>query len=143
MSPLHKHNIQHELFMPLLHLKSMFTFQREYHGTFFSFIACNSMLASNTQRHEHNNLTTNLEIKTQGSPWALQEPLACPRIQMWFLTRMEKGVIKDVYHMTTMNECDWIKLTILLFKISLNLKAPFCTSTHTWKKINSLLKCTH
>ena len=40
------------------------------------FIACNSMIVSNKQRqaHEYRN---NLESKTQGSPWVLQEPLVC------------------------------------------------------------------
>ena len=45
-----------------------------------------------------------MESKTQGSPWALREPLACPKTQMWTLTIMDKGVIENVYHVTTMNE---------------------------------------
>jgi hypothetical protein len=45
-------------------------------------------------------------------------------------TRMHKGVIADYYHMTTMDEnINWMKLTHLLLIISLNLRAPFCTST--------------
>ena len=34
-----------------------------------------------------------MERKTQGTPWALQVPLACPRTQMQSVTRMAKQVI--------------------------------------------------
>ena len=40
----------------------------------FSSIACNSTIASNKQRQEHNNLATIQRETTQRSPWALQEP---------------------------------------------------------------------
>ena len=47
---------------------------------------------------------------------------------MQILTRMDKVVLKDYYHMTTMDEnVNWLKLTHLLSIFSLNLKAPFCT----------------
>ena len=42
------------------------------------------------------------------------------------LTRMDKVVIKDYYHTTTMNEnVNEMKLTHLLSKLSLNLRALF------------------
>ena len=48
------------------------------------------------------------------------------------LTRMDKVVIEDFYHMTTMDgNANWMKLTHLLPKFSLNLRAPFCTFTLT------------
>jgi hypothetical protein len=47
----------------------------------------------------------NLESKTQGNPWAFQESSACfYNWEMRTLTRMNKGVIEDYYHMTTMDE---------------------------------------
>ena len=45
-----------------------------------------------------------MQSKTQGSPWALQEPLGCPKVQMWTLIIMDMGVIANFYHMTTMDE---------------------------------------
>ena len=64
------------------------------------------MIASNKQRDEHNHSATIMISKTQGSPWALQEPLAYAKTQMWTLTRIDKGVIEDIQHMTTMDECE-------------------------------------
>ena len=52
---------------------------------------------------------------------------------MWSLTRMDKAVIKDYCHMTTMDEnVNWMKLTHLLSKIY-TLGLPFCTSTFASK----------
>ena len=45
-----------------------------------------------------------MERKFQGSPWALQEPLACLRTQMQTMKRMDKEVIEDYYHLTRMDE---------------------------------------
>ena len=45
-----------------------------------------------------------MEGKTWGSPQTLQEPLAYYVTQMQTLTIMNKGVIKDYYHMTTLGE---------------------------------------
>ena len=54
---------------------------------------------------------------------------------MQILTRTYMVVIKDYDHMTSMKEnVNWIKITHLLLFTSLNLKAPFCTSTFTQKK---------
>ena len=45
---------------------------------------------------------------------------------------MDKVVIEDYYHMTTMDvNVNWMELTYLLSKFSLNPRAPFCTSTFT------------
>ena len=63
------------------------------------------MIASNKQRQEHNNLGTIWRAKLKGADEALQEPLPCPRTQTQTLTRMDKEVIEDFYHMTTMDEC--------------------------------------
>ena len=49
---------------------------------------------------------------------------------MEILTRMDKIVIVDYYHMTTMNEnVNCMKLIYLLSTFSLNLKAPFVNIT--------------
>ena len=62
-------------------------------------------------------MSHNPESKTQGSPWALQEPLACPKTQIQTPTRMDKRVIEDFYHMTTMNEnMNRMELTHLIVK---------------------------
>ena len=47
-----------------------------------------------------------MESKTQGSSWALQEPLPYPRTQKRILTIMDKGVIENFYHLTIMGECE-------------------------------------
>ena len=57
-----------------------------------------------------------MESKTQGSPWALQEPLTCPRNQMQTLTIMDKRVIEDFYHITTMDECGLDETNIVIVK---------------------------
>ena len=46
----------------------------------------------------------------------LQEPSFCkPRTQMQTLTRMNKVVIEDYYHMTTMDEnVNWMKQTCIV-----------------------------
>ena len=47
-------------------------------------------------------------------------------------TRMNNVVIDDYYHLTTMYEnVNWMELTQLLSKKSLNPRAPSCTSTFT------------
>ena len=47
-------------------------------------------------------------------------------------TRMDNVVIKDYYHMITMNEnVNWMELTHMLLSFPLNPKARFCTSTFT------------
>ena len=58
-----------------------------------------------------------------------------PKTQMQTLTRTHVVVIEDFDHMTTMDEnVNCTKITHLLSKkISLNLRAPFCTSTFTSK----------
>ena len=48
------------------------------------------MIASNKQKQKNNNLAI-IGEQTQGSSWALQEPLACPRTQMWTLTIMDNN----------------------------------------------------
>ena len=51
---------------------------------------------------------------------------------MQTLTRMDKVVIEDYHHMTTIDvDVNWMKLTHLLLIFSLNLRAPFCTFTFT------------
>ena len=106
----------------------------------FSSITYNSTIASNQRRQESNDLAHDLERKTQGSPWALQEPLTCLGSQMWTLTRINKGVIGDYYHVTVMNEnVNWMKLTHLQSNNSLNCRVCFCTSTFTSKKFIAIL----
>jgi hypothetical protein len=44
-------------------------------------------------------------VKLKGAQWVLQEyPICKPRTQMQTLTKMDKVVIEDYYHMITMNE---------------------------------------
>ena len=57
-----------------------------------------------------------MESKTQGSTWALQEPLACPRTQTRTLIIMDKRVIEDFYHITTMDECGLDETDIVIDK---------------------------
>ena len=86
------------------------------------------MIALNIQRLEHNNLAT----IWRENPWVVQEPPVCKNLetQMQTLTRMDMVVMKDNYHMTTMDEnVKWTTLTHLLSIFPPNLKAPFCTST--------------
>ena len=55
-----------------------------------------------------------------------------PKIQMQTLAIMDMVVIKDYYHMTTMDEdMNWMKSTLLLSYFPPNLRAPFRTSTFT------------
>ena len=59
-------------------------------------------------------------------------------------TRMDKVVIQDFYQASTMNEnVNQMKLTHLLSNLSLNLRAPFYTSTFTSKFLIVCLKSTH
>jgi hypothetical protein len=54
---------------------------------------------------------------------------------MQTLTRRHMVDIEDYDHMQMMDEnVKWMKLTHLLSYFSLNLKAPFCTSTFTSKQ---------
>jgi hypothetical protein len=43
---------------------------------------------------------------------------------MQTLTTMDKVVVDECYHMTTMDEVNWIKITHLLPICSLNLRTP-------------------
>ena len=72
----------------------------------------------------------------------LQEPLVCKDLepQMQALTRTYMVVIEDFDHMAIMDEnLNWTKLTYLLSKFSLNLKAFFCTSTFYFKTLITFL----
>ena len=98
--------------MPLLLIKSTFTFQWESHWVFFSSIGCNSPIVSNKQIC--NVLATIWRAKLMGA----HESSMC-------LTRTSMTVIGDYHHMTTMNEnVKWMKLTYLLSILSLNLRVP-------------------
>ena len=45
---------------------------------------------------------------------------------------MDKVVIEDNYHMIKMDEnVNWMQLTLVLSKKSLNLQAPFCICIYT------------
>ena len=53
---------------------------------------------------------------------------------MQTLTQMDKVIIEDYYHMTTMNEdMNWMEQTHPLSNVSLSIRAPFCTSNFTSK----------
>ena len=53
---------------------------------------------------------------------------------------MDKAIIEDHYHMTTMEEnMNLMKLAHLLSIISLNLKGPVCTFTFTSKFLIAFL----
>lgn len=52
-------------------------------------------------------------------------------------------VIKDYDHMMTMDEDELDETNKLIVDFSLNLKAPFGTSTFTSKRSNSLSRFTH
>ena len=56
---------------------------------------------------------------------------------MWTLRKMDKGVIKDYYHMTIMDEN--MKITHLFLDVSSNLRPPFCASTFTSRFLITLL----
>ena len=72
---------------------------------FFSSIACNSTIASNKQRQEHINLATIQRAYHKGAHDRFKNLLFVkPRTQMQTLTRMDKVLVKDYYHMTTMDE---------------------------------------
>ena len=61
-------------------------------------------------------------------------------MQKHSLTRMDKAVINDYYHMTTMDESmNWMKLTHLMSTISPNLLVPFCTFHFTSKLLIDFL----
>ena len=141
MPPLHIQNKNHELNRPLLLRKSNFTFQWASHGTFFTSIAWNSTISFNIQGQEHNNLTTILGEKLKGAHERSKSfQFVKPKIQMQTLTLMNKVVIEDYCHMTIISEiANWMKLTHLLSKISLNLRAPFCTFTFISKKFIAFL----
>ena len=65
-----------------------------------------------------------MESEAQGSLWALQEPPVCKHLdpKMKNLTKVDKVVIEDCYHMTTLNEVmNWMKLTHLLLVFPLKL----------------------
>ena len=85
---------------------------------FFPSIACNSTIASNKQRQEHNNLATMRRAKLKGArKHSKSLQIQKPWTQMQTLTRMNKAVIKDYYHMTTMYEnVNWMEVTHLLLK---------------------------
>ena len=56
---------------------------------------------------------------------------------------MNKVVIEDFYNMTTIDEnMNWMKLTHVLSKKSLNLMAPLLYIYLCFKIINNLSKCT-
>ena len=60
---------------------------------------------------------------------------------MQTLTRMDRVVIDDYYHMTTMDDVNWVQLkktTIIFFP--LNLRVPCCTFTFTSKFSMAFLK---
>ena len=61
---------------------------------------------------------------------------------MQTLTRMDKVIIEDYYHMTIGDEnVNWMKLTHLL--LTLNLKAFFWYIYMYFKNLNNLFGCTH
>ena len=91
-------------------------------------IARNKMIASNKKRQEHIKLGTLQRAKLKGAHECSKSPhFVKPRFRMQTLTRTDKVIIKDCYHMTTMDEdvCP-MKLSPLLSFSSLNLRAPFC-----------------
>ena len=66
---------------------------------------CNLTVASNKQRKNHTNLIAIQKEKLKGAHERSKSlQFGKPRIQMQTLTRMDKVVIADHYHMTTMNE---------------------------------------
>ena len=87
----------HELNIPLLHMKSTFTF---FLKISFLSTACKSMFVSNTQRQEHNNLVTNWRayLKETQTQRVLQEPLVCKNLQP------KCKPFEDFDHMTIMAE---------------------------------------
>ena len=85
---------------------------------FFPSIACNSTIASNKQRQEHNNLATMRRAQLKGAhKHSKSLQIQKPWTQMQTLTRMNKAVIEDYYHMITMDEnVNWMEVTHLLLK---------------------------
>ena len=62
--------------------------------------------------------------------------LHIPRTQLQTLKRRNMVIVRNYVHTTTMDEnTNWMKLTHLFSNFPLTLKAPFCTSTFTSKKI--------
>ena len=73
-----------------------------------------------------------MDSKTQGNPWALQEPLACLITHIQTLTTMDKGVVEDYYHDTNEWKCQVHETNIVKKKIS-KPQGPFCTCILTLK----------
>ena len=86
-----------------------------------SSIACNTTIASNKQKQEPTNLTLVCRAQLKEAHEHLKSLVDKKknkfktRTQMQTLTRMDRVVIKNYYHITTMDEnvC-WMKLTHLL-----------------------------
>ena len=75
------------------------------------------------QRREHNNLATKFGEKNSS--------LSKPITPMQTLTKVDKAIIDDYYHMMAMDDVGWIKLTLCSLFFLLAIKDPFCTSTFT------------
>ena len=76
------------------------------------------MIALNKQRQEHNKFSTIQKGKIKGAhEHSNNLEFVKPRTQMQTPIRMDKVVIKDYYHMTTMDEnVNWMELTHMLSK---------------------------
>ena len=77
-----------------------------------SSIVCNSIITLDKPRQEHSNLAIIQRAKLKGAHKHSKSLLFVTQMQI--LTRMDKIVIKDYNHMTTMNGN--VKLTYLLPK---------------------------
>ena len=63
------------------------------------------MIASNKQKEYHNSLTTIQKVKLKGAHERSKRlQFVRPKTQMQTLTRMNKEIIKDDYHVITMNK---------------------------------------
>ena len=99
------------------------------------------MAASHKQRQEHNNLATTQRAtlkrarECSESPW-MEKPIT----QMHPLTRVDKVVIEDYYHMATMDEnVSRIKQTHLILSSSPWTLGPLLYIYLYFKILNSLL----
>ena len=110
---------------------------------FFSSIAFKSTIASNKQRQKHNNLASIESANLKGAHERSKSlQFVKPRTQMHILTRMNKVVIEDFYHMTTMDEdVNWMKLTHLLWEQIFKPQDPPFVHLHLLQTFNSLSKC--
>ena len=100
------------------------------------------MIASSKQRQEHNNLTTIQREKLKGvHEHSMSLQLQKTQNQNATLTRMDKVVIENYYHMTIMDEnVNYMELANLSSNYSITLGPPIYLYFHI---LDNLFTCTN